>query len=156
MDKSETNDLHDLLSKLDQHRAKDETIVFTNGCFDILHRGHVTYLQAARDLGDLLVIGVNTDASVKRLKGDNRPVNNEDDRAFILQSLACVDYVIKFGEDTPRELLSQIKPSVLVKGGDYKLEEVVGREFAQQVVLIDFVDGYSTTKTIQKMKETES
>ena len=130
-----------------------QEVVFTNGCFDILHRGHVTYLQAARNLGDLLVIGVNTDASVKRLKGEGRPINNEDDRAFILQSLACVDYVIKFGEDTPHELLSQIRPDILVKGGDYKLEEVVGREFAQQVVLIDFVDGYSTTKTIQRMKE---
>lgn len=149
-------DLDNLLTQLDRHRKQDETIVFTNGCFDILHRGHVTYLQAARNLGDLLVIGVNTDASVKRLKGEGRPINNEDDRAFILQSLACVDYVIKFGEDTPHELLSQIRPDILVKGGDYKLEEVVGREFAQQVVLIDFVDGYSTTKTIQKMKEIEN
>ncbi|MEM9830499.1 MAG: D-glycero-beta-D-manno-heptose 1-phosphate adenylyltransferase [Bacteroidota bacterium] len=149
-------DLNNLLEKLNQHRKRGEIIVFTNGCFDILHRGHVTYLQAARDLGDLLVIGVNTDASVKRLKGEFRPVNHEDDRAFILQSLACVDYVIKFGEDTPHELLSQIRPDILVKGGDYKLEEVVGREFAQQVILIDFVDGYSTTKTIQRMKETES
>ena len=149
-------DLDNLLTQLDKHRKQDETIVFTNGCFDILHRGHVTYLQAARNLGDLLVIGVNTDASVKRLKGEGRPKNNEDDRAFILQSLACVDYVIKFGEDTPHELLSQIRPDILVKGGDYKLEEVVGREFAQQVVLIDFVDGYSTTKTIQKMKEIEN
>ncbi|MEO0332536.1 MAG: D-glycero-beta-D-manno-heptose 1-phosphate adenylyltransferase [Bacteroidota bacterium] len=149
-----TTDLNHLLEKLNQHRRQGKTTVFTNGCFDILHRGHVTYLQAARDLGDLLVIGVNTDASVKRLKGESRPINNEDDRVFILQSLACVDYVIKFGEDTPYELLSQIKPDILVKGGDYKLEEVVGREFAQQVALIDFVDGYSTTKTIQKMKET--
>lgn len=149
-------DLNNLLEKLDRHRKQGKTIVFTNGCFDILHRGHVTYLQAARDLGDLLVVGVNTDASVKRLKGEARPINNEDDRAFILQSLACVDYVIKFGEDTPHELLSQIRPDILVKGGDYKLEEVVGREFAQQVILIDFVDGYSTTKTIQRMKETES
>ncbi|MGB3589152.1 MAG: D-glycero-beta-D-manno-heptose 1-phosphate adenylyltransferase [Tunicatimonas sp.] len=156
MDKTETTELTALLAKLDQHRTRGEIIVFTNGCFDILHRGHASYLQAARDLGDLLVIGVNTDASVKRLKGDSRPINNEDDRAFILQSLACVDYVIKFGEDTPHELLSQIKPDILVKGGDYKLEEVVGREFARQVVLIDFVDGYSTTKTIRKMKETQS
>jgi len=156
MDKFVTIDLHGLFSKLEQHRAQDERIVFTNGCFDILHRGHVTYLQAARDLGDLLIIGVNTDASVKRLKGESRPINNEDDRAFILQSLTCVDYVIKFGEDTPHELLSHIRPDILVKGGDYAVEDVVGREFAQEVVLIDFVDGYSTTKTIQKMKEIES
>ncbi|WKN43178.1 D-glycero-beta-D-manno-heptose 1-phosphate adenylyltransferase [Tunicatimonas pelagia] len=146
-------ELQELLTTLDKHRKNGHTIVFTNGCFDILHRGHVTYLQAARELGDVLVVGVNTDASVKRLKGDSRPINHEDDRAFILQSLACVDYVIKFGEDTPYELLSHIKPDILVKGGDYKLEEVVGREFAQQVVLIDFVDGYSTTKTIREMKE---
>ena len=140
-----TTTLPQLLSQLEAARAQGKKIVFTNGCFDILHRGHATYLRAARDLGDLLVIGLNTDASVKRLKGENRPINQEDDRAYLLESLACVDYVVKFGEDTPYELLSQIKPDTLVKGGDYKVEDVVGREFAQEVVLIDFVDGYSTT-----------
>lgn len=146
-------ELKKLLAKLESERSQGKKIVFTNGCFDILHRGHATYLRAARDLGDLLVVGVNTDASVKRLKGENRPINNEDDRAYLLESLASVDYVIKFGENTPYELLSHIKPNILVKGGDYQINEVVGREFAQEVVLIDFVDGYSTTKTIQQMKE---
>jgi len=145
--------LADLLKKLDQDRKAGRKIVFTNGCFDILHRGHATYLRTARSLGDLLIIGLNTDASVKRLKGESRPINHEDDRAYLLESLECVDYVVKFSEDTPHELLSQVKPDVLVKGGDYKLEDVVGREFAKEVILIDFVDGYSTTKTIQQMKE---
>ncbi len=151
-----STDLKNLLNLLQVEREQGKKVVFTNGCFDILHRGHATYLRAARDLGDLLVVGVNTDASVKRLKGESRPINNEDDRAYLLESLACVDYVIKFGEDTPHELLSHIRPDILVKGGDYKVEEVVGREFAEEVILIDFVDGYSTTKTIQRMKETEN
>ena len=134
------------------HRQAGQRIVFTNGCFDILHRGHATYLQAAQALGDVLIVGVNSDASVRRLKGENRPINSEQDRAYLLASLAAVDYVIIFSEDTPHELLSQIRPDVLVKGGDYQLEEVIGREFAQEVRLIDFVDGYSTTQLIQKMK----
>lgn len=154
MSESKIFDLPELLKHLEQDRAEGNKIVFTNGCFDILHRGHATYLRAARSLGDRLVIGLNTDASVKRLKGENRPVNHEDDRAYLLESLACVDYVVKFGEDTPYELLSQVRPDVLVKGADYKVEEVVGREFAGEVILIDFVDGYSTTKTIQRMKTT--
>lgn len=153
MEESKLYALPELLKKLDEDRAVGRKIVFTNGCFDILHRGHATYLRKARSLGDLLIIGLNSDASVKRLKGESRPINHEDDRAYILESLECVNYVVKFGEDTPHELLSQIKPDVLVKGGDYKLEDVVGREFAKEVVLIDFVDGYSTTKTIQQMKE---
>lgn len=153
MEESKLYALPELLKKLDEDRAAGRKIVFTNGCFDILHRGHATYLRKARSLGDLLIIGLNSDASVKRLKGESRPINAEDDRAYILESLECVNYVVKFGEDTPHELLSQIRPDILVKGGDYKLEDVVGREFAQEVILIDFVDGYSTTKTIQQMKE---
>lgn len=152
MNESKIYELPALLKQLEQDRTAGKKIVFTNGCFDILHRGHATYLRAARNLGDKLIIGLNTDASVKRLKGESRPVNHEDDRAYLLESLACVDYVVKFGEDTPYELLSQIRPDILVKGGDYKIEEVVGREFAGEVILIDFVDGYSTTRTIQQMK----
>lgn len=144
-------ELNELLKKLEAERQAGRKIVFTNGCFDILHRGHATYLRKARSLGDLLIIGLNTDASVKRLKGDSRPINHEDDRAYLLESLECVDFVVKFGEDTPHELLSQIRPDILVKGGDYKIEDVVGREFSKEVILIDFVDGYSTTKTIQQM-----
>ncbi len=153
--KSKILPLDELLTKLEADRQAGRKIVFTNGCFDILHRGHATYLRKARSLGDLLIIGLNTDTSVKRLKGESRPINHEDDRGYLLESLECVDYVVKFGEDTPHELLSQIKPDILVKGGDYKLEDVVGREFSKEVVLIDFVDGYSTTKTIQQMKERE-
>ncbi|MFP4096376.1 MAG: D-glycero-beta-D-manno-heptose 1-phosphate adenylyltransferase [Cyclobacteriaceae bacterium] len=145
--------LNDLLKKLEEDRSAGRKIAFTNGCFDILHRGHATYLREARSTGDLLIIGLNTDASVKRLKGESRPINHENDRAYLLESLECVDYVVKFDEDTPYELLSRIKPDILIKGGDYKLEDVVGREFAKEVILIDFVEGYSTTKTIQQMKE---
>ena len=141
-----------LLEQLDNDRQAGQRIVFTNGCFDILHRGHATYLQAAQALGDVLIVGVNSDASVRRLKGENRPINNEQDRAYLLASLAAVDYVTIFTEDTPHGLLSQLRPDVLVKGGDYQLEEVVGREFAREVQLIDFVNGYSTTKLIRKMK----
>ncbi|WKN30387.1 D-glycero-beta-D-manno-heptose 1-phosphate adenylyltransferase [Porifericola rhodea] len=153
MEYNKIHTLPSLLNELQKERNAARKVVFTNGCFDILHRGHVTYLREARSLGDLLVIGLNTDASVKRLKGESRPINQEDDRAFILESLACVDYVVKFEEDTPHELLSKVQPDILVKGGDYKLEDVVGREFAKEVILIDFVDGYSTTKTIQQMQE---
>ncbi len=126
-------------------------IIFTNGCFDILHRGHVEYLQKAKELGDLLILGLNSDLSVKRLKGENRPINNEEDRAIVLSALECVDFIIIFDEDTPFELLKNLKPDILVKGGDYKLENVIGREFAKETVLIDFVDGYSTTKIINKI-----
>ena len=126
-------------------------IVFTNGCFDIIHRGHVEYLQKAKELGDLLILGLNSDLSVKRLKGENRPINNEEDRAIVLSALECVDFIIIFDEDTPFELLKNLKPDILVKGGDYKLENVIGREFAKETVLIDFVDGYSTTKIINKI-----
>ena len=142
-----------LLNQLTTDRRAGRRMVFTNGCFDILHRGHATYLQAAKALGDKLIVGVNADASVRRLKGEHRPINHENDRAYLLASLAAVDYVVIFTEDTPYELLSQLRPDVLVKGGDYQLEEVVGREFAQEVRLIDFVDGYSTTQTIQRMQE---
>ena len=154
MEKRKIYTLPELLPLLEADRKAGKKLVFTNGCFDILHRGHATYLRKARSLGDKLIIGLNTDASVKRLKGESRPINHEDDRAYILESLECIDYVVKFGEDTPHELLSQIKPNILVKGGDYKIEDVVGREFADEVTLIDFVNGYSTTKTIEKMKTT--
>ena len=133
-------------------KAKGHVVVFTNGCFDILHRGHVTYLEEAARLGDHLIVGLNSDASVKRLKGPSRPINGEQDRAFMLSALRCVDDVVIFGEDTPEELLSHIKPDILVKGGDYKPEEVAGRQYAGKVEILSFVDGYSTTGTIRKIK----
>lgn len=132
---------------------RNKKIVFTNGCFDILHRGHVEYLQKARELGDLLILGLNSDLSVKKLKGENRPINNEEDRAIVLSSLECVDYITIFNEDTPLELIKIVKPDILVKGGDYKIENVVGREFAKETILIDFVDGYSTTKIIKNINK---
>ncbi len=132
-------------------------IVFTNGCFDILHRGHAVYLAQARSLGDALVVGLNTDASVRRLKGPERPLNAQADRAFLLASLACVDAVILFDDDTPEHLIHQVVPDVLVKGGDYTIDKIVGADFVMQngglVTTIPFVDGYSTTNIIQKMSK---
>ena len=136
---------------LDDFRKNKKIIVFTNGCFDILHRGHVEYLQKARELGDLLILGLNSDSSVKRLKGNSRPINNEIDRAIVLSALECITYISIFDEDTPLELIKIVKPDILVKGGDYKIEDVVGREYSKETVLIDFVDGYSTTNIIKKI-----
>jgi rfaE bifunctional protein nucleotidyltransferase chain/domain len=131
-------------------------IVFTNGCFDILHRGHVAYLNEARKLGDWLVVGLNSDASTKRLKGPERPINNQDDRRFMLQNLRCVDQVEIFEEDTPLELIKRIHPMVLVKGGDWKVDQIVGGRdvlgWGGEVMSLSFVDGYSTTAVIQKIR----
>lgn len=134
-------------------RACGEKIVFTNGCFDILHVGHVSYLEQAARLGKHLIVGLNTDASVKRLKGATRPLNHELDRARVLSALACVDAVVLFGEDTPTELIKKIRPDILVKGGDYKPEEVAGREYAGEVQIIKFEDGYSTTGLLEKVAQ---
>ncbi|NPA54955.1 MAG: D-glycero-beta-D-manno-heptose-7-phosphate kinase [Epsilonproteobacteria bacterium] len=131
----------------------NKKVVFTNGCFDILHLGHVKYLQKARALGDVLIVGVNSNESVTRLKGPTRPVNDEFDRAYLLASLEVVDYVVIFKEDTPYELIKKIKPDILVKGADYKDKEVVGSDIAKEVKLIDFVDGKSTTNIISKIKK---
>ncbi len=135
-------------------RAKEhgQRVVFTNGCFDILHVGHVKYLQEAKSFGDILIVGLNSDASVRELKGPSRPVNTEDDRAYILAALDAVDYVVKFSDDTPHELIKMIAPDVLVKGGDYEGKTVVGTEFSKVLKLVDFVDGKSTTKTIEKIQ----
>ncbi len=137
-------------------RPRAARVVFTNGVFDILHRGHVEYLLAARALGDVLVIGLNTDDSVRRLKGPERPLNPQEDRAFVLASLACVDAVTLFDEDTPRLLIAALLPDVLVKGGDYRPEEVVGRTEVEaaggRLVLIPFVEGHSTTGLVQRIR----
>jgi rfaE bifunctional protein nucleotidyltransferase chain/domain len=130
--------------------------VFTNGCFDLLHRGHVAYLYAARSLGDVLVVGVNTDASVRRLKGASRPVMPADDRSFVLAGLGCVDAVVLFDEDTPAALIDALLPDVLVKGGDYAPEDVVGRDTVEahggRLVLIPFVEGRSTTAILNQLE----
>jgi D-beta-D-heptose 7-phosphate kinase/D-beta-D-heptose 1-phosphate adenosyltransferase len=137
-------------------RPREGRLVFTNGCFDLLHRGHVEYLQRARAFGDALVVGVNTDESVERLKGKGRPVVPQEDRAWILAALESVDAVTLFSEDTPRELIAALLPDVLVKGGDYRLDEVVGREEVEEaggeVRLIPFIPGRSTTDLLQKMR----
>ena len=136
---------------------KSKKVVFTNGCFDILHVGHIRYLQEAATLGDILVVGVNSDDSVRRLKGLSRPVNNEQDRMEMLSALGFIDYVTLFDEDTPYELIKKIKPDVLVKGGDYKSEEVVGRDIVEarggRLELIPFVEGKSTTNIINKINQ---
>lgn len=137
--------------KIRQWQKQGETVVFTNGCFDILHRGHVLYLQQAAMLGQHLVVGLNSDASVRRLKGETRPLVHEEDRAVLLSALGCVDEVVMFTEDTPAELLSVLRPDILVKGGDYKAEEVVGREYVKRVEIISFEEGYSTTGLVQKI-----
>ena len=139
---------------------REGRVVFTNGCFDILHRGHVTYLEQARLLGDALVVGVNTDASVARLKGSGRPLVPEGDRALIVAALSSVAAVTLFDEDTPSELIAALRPDVLVKGGDYAPEDVVGAKTVEQgggsVVVIPYVEGHSTTELIQRLKESES
>ena len=134
-----------------------QKVVYTNGCFDLLHLGHVRYLEAARDLGDALIIGVNTDLSVKRLgKGGDRPLTPEADRARVLAACACVDRVVLFGEDTPLELITLLQPDILVKGGDYQPDEIVGREVVLarggRVVALPFVPGYSTTSLIDRIR----
>jgi D-beta-D-heptose 7-phosphate kinase/D-beta-D-heptose 1-phosphate adenosyltransferase len=123
------------------------TVVFTNGCFDILHRGHVEYLSKSASLGNKLIVGLNSDCSVKRLKGANRPVNTQDDRLAVLKALRFVDEVIIFYEDTPYELIKQVQPDIITKGGDYKIKDVVGNDVAQ-VVILPYLDGHSTTRLV--------
>jgi D-beta-D-heptose 7-phosphate kinase/D-beta-D-heptose 1-phosphate adenosyltransferase len=134
-------------------REMGKRVVFTNGCFDILHVGHVKYLQEAKSFGDILIVGLNSDASVSRLKGPIRPVNPAEDRAYILAALEAVDYVVPFTDDTPHDLIKLVSPDTLVKGGDYEGKAVVGTEFASELKLVDFVDGKSTTKTIEKIQQ---
>ena len=147
-------DMHQARAFRDRLQAEGKRLAFTNGCFDILHRGHVTYLQFARDQADALCVGLNSDASVKRNKGDNRPINSEDDRAQVMAALATVDCVVIFDENEPRELIEKILPQVLIKGRDWA-HYVSGREVVEAnggtVVLADMVEGKSTTGTIEKV-----
>jgi len=142
-----------------QIQAQGQKVVFTNGCFDLLHPGHIEYLERARSLGDALIVGVNTDESVARLaKGPVRPITPEGDRARVLAALAGVDRVVLFAEVTPLELITALRPDVLVKGGDYRLEEIVGREVVLdrggQVLALPFVPGYSTTALLARIRQT--
>jgi D-beta-D-heptose 7-phosphate kinase / D-beta-D-heptose 1-phosphate adenosyltransferase len=134
-------------------KNKEKKIIFTNGCFDILHIGHIKYLEKSKSFGDILILGLNSDNSTKRLKGKNRPINTETDRAYILASLEVVDYLVIFDQDTPFDLIKLIKPDVLVKGGDYEGKEVVGQDIAKELKLVKFIDGNSTTNTIERIRK---
>lgn len=145
-----------LQTVLNSYRAQNKKIVFTNGCFDLLHIGHIRYLEQAKSLGDILIVGINSDASVKQLKGPTRPIQNENDRAEILASLKAVDHTVVFTEETPLLLIQNIKPNLLVKGGDWKIPQIVGSDFViangGDVKSLQFIDGRSTTSIIEKSK----
>ena len=144
-------------AKLELWRAAKARVVFTNGVFDLLHRGHAEYLEDARALGDRLVVGVNTDASVRRLKGPSRPIVGEQDRAALVRALACVDLVVLFDDDTPQRLIEAVKPDVLVKGADYAPADIVGREFVEShgghVTTIPFREGLSTSEIVKRIRD---
>lgn len=137
-------------------KQKGKKLVFTNGCFDILHVGHVKYLETAKSFGDILILGLNSDDSVKRLKGPSRPVNTQDDRGYTLAALESVDYVVLFEDDTPYELIKAVSPHTLVKGGDYEGKDVIGQDLVEELKLVEFVEGRSTSRTIQRIKENET
>ena len=152
-----TSDVHiktwdeiQLLSK--KLKTNGKKLVFTNGCFDLLHTGHVRYLETAKSYGDVLILGLNSDRSVNALKGNSRPINNQQDRAYILAALDAVDYVVIFDEDTPYDLIKKIRPHILVKGGDYKGKNVVGHDLVDELKLVQFVEGKSTTETIKQIR----
>ena len=149
----------DLVAPFTKSR-ENKKVVFTNGCFDILHAGHVSYLNEAKAQGDILVVGLNSDASVKRIKGSQRPINNENERKFLLENLKSVDFVFIFKEDTPLNLIKEIAPNVLVKGGDWRPEQIVGSDFVLglggEVKSLTFVNGFSTTGTIEKILNSDS
>jgi rfaE bifunctional protein nucleotidyltransferase chain/domain len=150
------SDVTSLKRRIAAWRFQDKKVVFTNGVFDLLHTGHITYLTKAAELGDKLIIGLNTDASVKRLKGPDRPVNDENGRALLLASLFFVEAIVLFDDDTPLNLITELKPDILVKGADYAIENIVGAKEViangGQVKTIEFVDGFSSTSIIQKIK----
>ncbi len=144
-----------LKRQLSVWRFLGKRIVFTNGCFDIIHLGHIDYLSKAKDLGDILIVGLNTDDSVKRIKGDTRPITDEKSRAMILSSLRFVDAVAFFNEDTPHNLIKEVQPDILIKGSDYKADEIVGSDIVQKkggkVITIEYLEGYSTTSILDKI-----
>ncbi len=137
-------------------KKEGKRIVFTNGCFDLIHKGHIYLLKEAKKLGDILIVGLNSDSSIKKIKGKGRPILKESERAFIIENIKGVDYVVIFNEKTPFKLIKEIKPDILVKGGDYKENEIVGGEFVKKrkgnVVIIPYLKNFSTTKIIEKIK----
>lgn len=154
--KSKITDMESIKRSLVRYKFLGKKIVFTNGCFDILHKGHVEYLAKAADLGDVLIIGLNTDNSVRRLKGEGRPVQDKESRAMVLAALQCVTHVILFEEDTPYNLIRFIKPDILVKGKDYKEEDIVGydivKEYGGDIITVELTEGYSTTDILRRIK----
>jgi len=148
---------NNLLEKLEIWRGANKKIVFTNGCFDLVHRGHVEVLANTADLGDRLIIGLNSDSSIQKLKGENRPIIDEISRAILLASLQFIDAIVLFSEDTPQKLIETIVPDILAKGGDYKVEEIAGHEVVLEnggsVILVPFIDGFSTTNIVDKIKQ---
>ena len=157
INKSNSNEhiktMSEITALTNEFKARGKKIVFTNGCFDLLHAGHVRYLEISKNYGDILIVGLNSDKSTNVLKGKGRPINAQMDRAYILAALEVVDYVVIFDEDTPYELIKAIKPNTLVKGGDYEGKIVVGQDFADKLELVQFVDGKSTTRTIEKIQQ---
>jgi D-beta-D-heptose 7-phosphate kinase/D-beta-D-heptose 1-phosphate adenosyltransferase len=149
--------LDELKSMVDESRQRGERIIMTNGCFDVLHAGHVSYLEEAKGLGDRLIVAVNDDASVRRLKGDSRPINELEDRLLVLAGLAAVDWVVPFSDDTPASLIAEILPDVLVKGGDYRPDDIAGAKDVLQnggeVRVLAFRDGHSSSRIIDKLRD---
>lgn len=145
--------LKEIIKKLKKEGKK---IVFTNGCFDLIHKGHIYLLKEAKKLGDVLIVGLNSDSSIKKIKGKGRPILKEKERSFIIDNIKGVDYVVIFNEKTPFKLIKEIKPDILVKGGDYKEEEIVGGEFVKKrkgkVIIIPYLNGFSTSKIIERIK----
>ena len=143
----------EIIKVVEKLKKENKKIVFTNGCFDLLHIGHVSLFQKAKTLGDVLIVAINSDTSLAQLKGPKRPLVPQTDRTQILAALSCIDYVVVFNEQTPYELLSVLKPDILVKGGDYKIEDIVGKEFVKEVYRYPLVEGKSTTNLIKLIIE---
>ncbi|MFC2137017.1 D-glycero-beta-D-manno-heptose 1-phosphate adenylyltransferase [Bacteroidota bacterium] len=154
--KNKIINLNDLKNKKAYWKFREQKVVFTNGCFDIIHRGHIEYLLKAASYGDILIVGLNTDESIRKIKGDNRPIMDEESRAMTLASLQFVNFVVLFKEETPLSLINSIVPDVLIKGSDYKKEDIIGYDIVKnaggKIITIDFIEGYSTTSIINKIK----
>ncbi|MCL5030982.1 MAG: D-glycero-beta-D-manno-heptose 1-phosphate adenylyltransferase [Bacteroidetes bacterium] len=152
---NELKSLEEIKSIRKKLKSENKKVVFTNGCFDLIHAGHVDYLSKAKALGDVLIVGLNSDASIKRIKGDKRPILKEDERAFIISNLKPVDYITIFEEDTPAELIEEIIPDILVKGADWSIENIIGREVVEanggEVKTIEFINDQSTSKIIKSI-----
>ena len=144
---------YEIIKVVEKLKKENKKIVFTNGCFDLLHIGHVYLFQKAKTLGDVLIVAINSDTSLAQLKGPKRPLVQQKDRTQILAALSCIDYVVVFNEQTPYELLSKVKPDILVKGGDYKIEDIIGKEFVKEVYRYPLIKGKSTTNLIKLIIE---